>query len=580
MDERPFQLSDPYGSAPCNPPFRQAVSTALPWNNLPVTRDYTLGQLLDQTVARCGPQDALVYPDRDFRMTWFEFGVEVDRLACGLMALGVLRGEKIALWATNVPHWIPLMFAAAKIGAILLPLNTSYKSGEIDFALRQSDAENLFLIDGARDTDFVQTIYELIPELREQPRGSLKSARYPSLKRLFFLGPEKHRGMFSINELLALAVQTPRARYEERQREVGCHDVVNMQYTSGTTGFPKGVLLTHSNIGNDGFWIGACQNLSAADRVCIPVPLFHCFGCVLGVMACVNHGATMVMVEKYDAVNVMMSVERERCTAVYGVPTMYIAMLDHPLFNKFDFSSLRTGLMSGTTCPTKRMQQCVELMNMREVSIPYGLTESGPVVTQTRYFETSIERKCTSIGQALPGVEVAIVNPDTGEICALGEPGEICCRGFSIMAGYYKMPEQTAQCIDANGWLHSGDIGRMDAEGYYYITGRLKDLIIRGGENISPKEVEDFLGHIPGVRDVQVVGVPSKKYGEQPVAFVIRAPGSALTEQDIEDFCRNKIAWFKIPKFIQFVDAYPMTASQKIQKYKLRETAARLWPEA
>ncbi len=580
MESTPFKLTDPFGTAPFKPPFRQSVSIGMPWNNMPVTRDYTLGQLLDQTIARCGPLDALVYADRDFRLTWYEFGIEVDRLACGLMALGVQKGEKIGVWATNVPHWIPLMFAAAKIGAVLLPLNTSYKAAELDFALAQSDAENLFLINGFRDTDYLQTVYELIPELREQPRGALKSAKYPRLKRVFFLGPEKHRGMFSVNELLALSVQTTPAAYEARQRELTCHDVVNMQYTSGTTGFPKGVQLTHSNIANDGFWIGACQNLSAVDRVCIPVPLFHCFGCVLGVMACINHGSTMVLVEKYDAVHVMMSIEKERCTAVYGVPTMYIAMLDHPLFSKFAFSSLRTGIMSGTTCPVKRMQQCVEQMNMREVTIPYGLTESGPVMTQTRYFETSIERKCTSIGQALPGIEVAIINPETGEICALNEQGEICCRGFNTMTGYYKMPVQTATCIDANGWLHSGDIGRMDEAGYFFITGRLKDLIIRGGENISPKEVEDFLCHVPGVQDVQIVGVPSKKYGEQPAAFIIRMPGAEITEQDVMDFCRNKIAWFKIPKHICFVASYPMTASQKIQKYKLRETAAQLWPDA
>ncbi len=580
MDTTFFKLTDPFGSAPSRPPFKQAVSAGVPWNNLPRTRDYTLGQLLDQTVARCGPLDALVYADRDFRLTWFEFGIEVDRLACGLMSLGVQRGEKIALWATNVPHWIPLMFAVAKIGAVLLPLNTNYKTAEIDFALNQSDTENLFLINGFRDTDYVQTIYDLIPELKEHPRGELKCTKYPHLKRVFFLGPEKHRGMYSINELLALSVQTTREAYEARQREINCHDVVNMQYTSGTTGFPKGVQLTHSNIANDGFWIGACQNLSAADRVCIPVPLFHCFGCVLGVMSCVNHGSTMVMVEKYDAVTVMMSVEKERCTSVYGVPTMYIAMLDHPLFSKFDFSTLRTGTMSGSTCPVKRMQQCVSLMNMREVTNPYGLTESGPVMTMTRYFETSIERKCNSIGLALPGIEVAIINSETGELCAINEPGEICCRGFNTMKGYYKMPEQTAKCIDENGWLHSGDIGHMDDQGYYFITGRLKDLIIRGGENISPKEVEDFIGHMVGVQDVQVGGVPSKKYGEQPGAFVIRMPGSEITEQDVLDFCRNKIAWFKTPKYIHFVDVYPMTASQKIQKFKLREMASQLWPDA
>ncbi len=575
-----FKLSDPYGSAPNRPPFKQAVSTALPWNSLPVTRDYTLGQLLDQSVARCGPQDAIIYADRDFRLTWYEFAELVDRLACGMLALGIEKGEKIALWATNVPHWIPLMFAAAKIGAILLPLNTNYRNTELDFILQQSDTENLFIINGFRDIDYLETVYELIPELRDQPRGRLRLSKYPHLKRLFFLGPEKHRGFYTINELLALAVQISRADYEARQREINCHDVINMQYTSGTTGFPKGVQLTHSNIANDGFWIGACQNLSCVDRVCIPVPLFHCFGCVLGVMACVNHGSTMVMLERYDPVHVMMSLEKERCTACYGVPTMYIAMLDHPLFNKFDYSSLRTGLMSGAPCPERRMQQLCDEMQMREVSIPYGLTEGGPVMTQTRYFETDMHRKCTTIGQALPGIEVAIVNPETGEICQPDEPGEICCRGYNTMVGYYKMPEQTAACIDAHGWLHSGDIGRMDAQGYFYITGRLKDLIIRGGENISPKEVEDFIGHMEGVQDIQLVALPSKKYGEQPAAFIIRKPDSDITAADVQDFCRNRIAWFKIPKYITFVDSYPLTASGKIQKFKLREDAVALWPDA
>ena len=575
-----FKLTDPAGTAPTEAPFTQSVSRGVPWRNLPVTREYTLGQLLDQTIARCGENDAVVYADRDYRLTWYEFGEEVDRLARGLMALGVKRGEKIALWATNVPHWVVLMFAAAKIGAILLPLNTNYKEHEMDFALTQSDTENLFIISGYRDCSYVDVIYTLVPELREQPRGNLKSAKYPHLKRVMFLGGEKHRGMYSLNEVMSLAVETPWQDYLDRQATCEVNDVVNMQYTSGTTGFPKGVQLTHRNIANDGFWIGACQNLTCRDRVCIPVPLFHCFGCVLGVMSCVNHGATMVFLEKFDPIQVMMSIEREKCTAVYGVPTMYISMLDHPLFTKFDFHSLRTGIMSGSACPVHRMQQVVDRMFMKEVCNPYGLTESGPVMTMTRSFEPSLERKCQTIGQALPGIEVAIIDPESGEIAPLDTDGEICCRGFNNMKGYYKMPEQTEKCIDKNGWLHSGDIGRMDKHGYYYITGRLKDLIIRGGENISPKEVEDFLGTMPGVKDVAVVGCPSKKYGEQPAAFIIPADGADLHENDVEDFCRNKISWFKIPKYVHFMDIFPMTASQKIQKYKLRELAHELWPDA
>ena len=575
-----FKLTDPYGTAPSKAPFVQSVSQGVAWHNLPVMREYTLGQLLDQTIARCGENDAVVYADRDFRLTWYQFGEEVDRLARGLMALGVKKGEKIALWATNVPHWVVLMFAAAKIGAVLLPLNTNYKEREMDFALAQSDAENLFIISGYRDCDYVQVINTLLPELKTRPRGDLKSEKYPCLKRVMFLGGEKHRGMYSLNEVMQLAVETPWEDYLARQAQCHVDDIVNMQYTSGTTGFPKGVQLTHRNIANDGFWIGACQNLSSRDRVCIPVPLFHCFGCVLGVMSCVNHGSTMVFLEKFDPVQVMTSIEREKCTATYGVPTMYIAMLDHPLFSKFDFTSLRTGIMSGSACPVHRMQQVFDRMYMREVTNPYGLTEAGPVMTMTRYFEKSIERKCQTIGQALPGIEVAIINPDTGDIAPIGMDGEICCRGYNTMKGYYKMPEQTAACIDKNGWLHSGDIGRMDADGYYYITGRLKDLIIRGGENISPKEVEDFLGTMPGVRDVAVVGCPSKKYGEQPAAFIIRSEGSEISEHDVATFCKDKISWFKIPKYVHFMDVFPMTASQKIQKYKLRELAHELWPEA
>ena len=580
MKQEQFKLTDPYGTAPSAAPFRQSVSTGTPWHNLPITREYTLGQLLDQTIARCGENDALVYADRDFRLSWFQFGEEVDKLARGLMTLGVKHGEKIALWATNVPHWVVLMFAAAKIGAVLLPLNTNYKSKEMDFALKQSDTENLFIIAGYRDCDYVKVINELVPELKTQPRGELQSATYPHLKRVFFLGEEKQRGMYTLDEVKALADETPFTDYLARQAQCKADDVVNMQYTSGTTGFPKGVQLTHRSIANDGFWIGACQNLSCRDRVCIPVPLFHCFGCVLGVMSCVNHGSTMVFLEKFDPVQVLMSIEKEKCTATYGVPTMYIAILDHPLFDKFDLSSLRTGIMSGSACPVHRMQQAQTKMFMREITNPYGLTEAGPVMTMTRYFEPSIERKCQTIGQALPGIEVAIIDPETGDLAPLGTDGEICCRGYNNMVGYYNMPEQTAACIDKNGWLHSGDIGRMDEQGYYYITGRLKDLIIRGGENISPKEVEDFLGTMPGIKDVAVVGCPSKKYGEQPAAFIIRSDGAQISEHDVQIFCKDRISWFKIPKYVHFCDTFPMTASQKIQKYKLREKAHELWPEA
>ncbi|MHC1709468.1 MAG: AMP-binding protein [Methanomassiliicoccales archaeon] len=545
-----------------------------------ITREATIGQLLDEVVDRIPDQDAVVYADRDYRQTWREFRDTVDKAAKGLMALGVKKGDKVAVWATNVPHWVTLQFATARIGAILLTININYRSAEIDYLLKQSDCENIFVIDGYRDTDYVNTLYELIPELKVQPRDRLRSDRYPHLRRVLFLGPEKHRGMYSWNELLAMSVAVGDDEYRQRQSELSTYDVVNMQYTSGTTGFPKGVMLTHFNITNNGYWIGVNENFTAADRLCIPVPLFHCFGCVLAVMACLNHGATMVILEKYDPINVMMSIEKERCTAVYGVPTMFIGILDHKLFDKFDFSTLRTGIMAGSPCPVKTMKECVERMNMREVTIVYGLTESSPGMTQTRFDEPSLEKKCSTVGKAMPGIEVAVIDPETGEHLGPGRHGELCCRGHNVMKGYYKMPEETAKAIDKDGWLHSGDIGMMDEDGYYAVTGRLKDMIIRGGENIYPKEVEDFIHHMDGVADVQVVGVPSVKYGELPAAFVILRPGAKLTAEDIVDHCRGQIAFYKIPKYVHFLDEYPMTASGKIMKVKLRELSSKLWPDA
>ncbi|HOE53318.1 MAG TPA: AMP-binding protein [Methanomassiliicoccales archaeon] len=545
-----------------------------------ITREATIGQLLDETVAKVPDQDAVVYVDRDYRQTWSELRETVDQVAKGLMALGVRRGEKVAVWATNVPHWLTLQFATARIGAILLTININYRTEEISYLLRQSECENIFIIDGYRDTDYVNTLYELVPELRTQPRDRLRSERFPHLRRVLFMGPEKHRGMYSWNEVLAMSVAVDDEEYRRRQEGLSPHDVVNMQYTSGTTGFPKGVMLTHFNITNNGYWVGVNENLTSADRVCLPVPLFHCFGCVLGVMACLNHGATMVILERYDPVNVMMSVEHEKCTALYGVPTMFIGVLDHKLFDRFDLSSLRTGIMAGSPCPVKTMRECVDRMNMREVTIVYGLTEVSPAMTQTRYDEPSLERKCSTVGKAIPGIEVAIIDPETGEHLGPGRHGELCCRGHNVMKGYYNMPEETAKAIDKDGWLHSGDIGMVDEDGYFSVTGRLKDMIIRGGENIYPKEVEDFIHHLEGVADVQVVGVPSVKYGEVPAAFVILRPGARLTAEDIIDHCRGRIAFYKIPRYVHFLEEYPMTASGKIMKVKLREMASSLWPDA
>ncbi|WP_289022744.1 AMP-binding protein [Desulfobacter postgatei] len=538
----------------------------------------TIGQIFDRTVEKYPDNPAVVYVDRDFRLTYRQFATYVDETAKGLMALGIKKGEKVGIWATNVPYWVILQFATAKIGAVLLTVNTNYKTAELEYLLSQSDCENLFLIDGYQDTDYISTIYELVPELKTCQRGHLKSEKFPHLKRVIFLGPEKHRGMYTIPEIRALSVMISDDEYQARQDNLDCHDVVNMQYTSGTTGFPKGVMLTHYNIANNGFWIGANQNLGPDDRICLPVPLFHCFGCVLGVMAFINHGSCMVILEKFDPLLIMTSVEQEKCTGLYGVPTMFIAVLEHPLFKKFDFSSLRTGIMAGSNCPIRVMEKVIDQMNMTEITICYGLTEASPVITQTRQHD-DIRVRTETVGRALPHLEVKVIDLGTGKELPRGQQGEVCVKGYSVMKGYYNNPEATAQTIDEEGWLHSGDLGVMDEAGNLSITGRHKDMIIRGGENIYPREIEEFLYRMDGIRDIQVAAVPSEKYGEEVGAFVILNEGANLEPSDIQDFCRGKISRYKIPRYVHFIDQYPMTASGKIQKYKLTEMSEEIWPE-
>ena len=544
-----------------------------------VLREKTLGQLLDEAIERAPDNDAVVYVDRDFRLTWKEFGEEVDTIAKGLMALGVQKGEKIAIWAPNVPFWVGLMFACARIGAILLTVNTSYRESEVEYLLSHSECENLVVVDGMRDHDYLQTIHTVLPEVRIQPRGEMHSPKLPHLKRVIFLGVEKHRGMYSIPEVKSLSVMVTDKEYAERKASISPHDVVNMQYTSGTTGFPKGVMLTHVNIGNCGYWVGYHQGFSPADRICVPVPLFHCFGCVLAVMAAVNWSSALVILETFNPVQVLTSIETEKCTALYGVPTMFIAVMDHKIFDRIDCSSLRTGIMAGSVCPEPLMRRAFEKMNLTEITSVYGLTESSPGMTQTHRDEPFI-RRVTTVGRAMPGVEVIIADPETGAELPRGEVGEVRCRGYNVMKGYYNMPEETAKTITPEGWLCSGDLGTMDEEGYVVITGRIKDMIIRGGENIYPREIEEFLAGMNGVQDVQVVAVPSRKYGEEVGAFIIPKPGVEILPEDVRDFCRGKIAWHKVPRYVHMLQQYPLTGSGKIQKFRLREMAGELFPEA
>jgi fatty-acyl-CoA synthase len=537
--------------------------------------DYTLGEILEKWAFDTPDKEFIVYPDRDLRFTYKQFNARVDALAKGLLYIGVRQGDKVGIWAKNVPDWTTVMFATAKIGAILVTINTSYKLAELEYLLKDSDIHTLFLIDGYRDSDYVEMMFELVPELKDQSRGDLKSKLFPALKNVVFIGQQKHRGMYNTPELILLGNHVDDFELESIKETLNCHDVINMQYTSGTTGFPKGVMLSHHNILNNGNATGQCMKFTSGERLLVCVPMFHCFGCVLALCAIVTHGATMVFTEEFDPLMVLASVQKEKCTALYGVPTMFIAELNHPMFDMFDLSSLRTGIMAGALCPIETMNQVMTKMNMKDVIIVYGLTESSPGMTATRT-HNSPEVRATTVGFEYPNVEVKIVNPDTGEECKPGVQGEICCRGYNVMKGYYKRPEATQKAIDSEGWLHSGDLAVKTKDGFYRITGRIKDMIIRGGENIYPREIENYLYGMPQIETVEVAGIASPKYGEEVAAFIKIKEGHSLTEADITDYCRGKIARFKTPKYIFFVKEFPMTASGKIQKYKLSELGVKL----
>lgn len=537
--------------------------------------DYTLGQALEKWAYEMPENDFVVYPDRGLRFTYGDFNKRVDRLAKGFLAIGVKPGDKVGIWANNVPDWLTIMFATAKIGAILVTINTNYKLSELEYLVKNADINTLCIIGAYRDSDYVQMVNELIPELKTFERGYLKSEKFPELKNLVFIGPEKHRGMYNMPELLLLGENCDDNTFKEISSKLDCHDVINMQYTSGTTGFPKGVMLSHHNILNNGYLVGKNMNYTHEDRIMTPVPLFHCFGCVLSVCAAVSHGAAVVLTEDFDPLRVLAGVEKEKCTAIYGVPTMFIAELNHPMFDMFDLSSLRTGIMAGALCPVETMKEVMTKMHAKDIIIVYGLTESSPGMTTTRVFD-SPEIRATTVGTNLHGVEIKIVNTETGEECAAEEQGEICCRGFNVMKGYYNNPEATAAAIDKDGWLHSGDLAVRTEDNFYKITGRINDMIIRGGENIYPREIENFIYKMPEVEMVEVVGIPDEKYGEIVGAFIKLKDGKTLCEGDVQQFCRGQIARYKIPKHIFFIDDFPKTASGKIQKYKLREMAEEL----
>lgn len=549
-----------------------------------VLRNKTIGRLLEDNASAWPDCEALVYPvlgeeGREVRYTWSELNLEVDRLARGLMALGVKKGDRVAIWATNRPQWLTVMYATAKIGAILITVNTHYRQAEIGYLLHQSEAHYLFVMESFRGYNYLEAIYAVAPEIKTDGRGQLDCKDLPHLRRVIFLGEEARPGLYNYQEILELADQTPQPEFRALTESLHYDEVINMQYTSGTTGFPKGVMLTHQNVVTNGYWIGHHQGLTHEDRICLPVPLFHCFGLVLGNMAALGHGAAMIVLDIYSAFDILVNVEKECCTAIYGVPTMFISLLEQKSFDKFDLGSLRTGIMAGSPCPVKTMVEVIERMHAKEITICYGLTETSPVVAQTTGSD-SLAKRTETVGRPMPGVELKIVDPETGRELPQGSIGEVVARGYVNMRGYYNLPEATAGIIDQDGWLHSGDLGKFDEDGYLVITGRWKDMIIRAGENIYPQEVEEYLRHMPGVMDVQVVSVPSKLHGEELGAFIVARPDSPpITAKEVKAYLRPLISGYKIPRYVHVLPQFPLTASGKVQKFKLREMAAELWPK-
>ncbi len=533
-----------------------------------------IGDIVDYNARELPGHKALAYHEYNFSQTFEEFRDTCNQVAKGLMAIGVGRGDHIAMWANNVPEWIYTQFGSAKMGAVMVTVNTNFRAFELEYLLNQSDATTLILINGVREkNEYIRILQQVCPEIKDCAPGELKAEKAPCLKNVVHLGEDDIPGMYNWKDMVEMGKKVSEAELAERSESLDPEDVIMMQYTSGTTGYPKGVMLTHKNLIGNSQGMAEIMALGPEDKLCIPVPLFHCFGCVIGTMCCTVSGATMVPITSFKPDTVMAAVDALQCTALHGVPTMFIANLEEMENKSYDTTHLRTGVMAGSTCPVEVMKGVIDKMGAEELTIVYGQTEASPGITQTRR-DDPMEIRTETVGRALPHVEVKIVDPATNETLPPGETGELCSRGYHIMKGYYKMPEKTAEAIDADGWLHTGDLASMDEQGNCSIQGRLKDMIIRGGENIYPREIEEFLYKHPQIKDAQVVGVPSKKYGEEVAVFIQPKNGTGINEDDIREFCKENIAYYKIPRFIYFVEEFPTTASGKIKKFKLREMAS------
>ena len=531
----------------------------------------TIGDMFDQTVAKYPDQPALIARQQQIRWTYRQLQEQVNDCAKGLMRLGLQKGERIGIWSPNRAEWCVTQFATSKLGLILVNINPSYRLHELEYVLNQSGCTALIIAAQFKTSNYTEMVATLAPELQENEPGALKSAKLPALTTVIRLAPDKVPGMFSWEELMNMGHLIGDTALKERQLQQEFDDPINIQYTSGTTGFPKGATLSHHNILNNGFFVAELQNITHEDKICIPVPLYHCFGMVMGNLGCITHGATMVYpAEGFEPLAVLQAVEEEQCTSLYGVPTMFIAELEHPEFGKFDLKTLRTGVMAGSPCPIEVMKRVNTAMNMREVEICYGMTETSPVSTQTR-IDSPLDKRVSTVGVIHPHQEIKIVDPASGQVVPIGSPGELCTRGYSVMLGYWNNPEATDKAIDKARWMHTGDLATMDREGYINIVGRIKDMIIRGGENVYPREIEEFLYTHPKVSDVQVIGLPDPKYGEEIAAWVKVKPGEKLTEEDLRAYCKGQIAHYKVPRYFKFVDDFPMTVTGKIQKFLMRK---------
>jgi fatty-acyl-CoA synthase len=531
----------------------------------------TIGDMFDQTVARFPHNDALIVRHQDIRWTYAELKEQVDNCAKALMAIGLKKGERIGIWSPNRYEWAVTQFATAKMGAILVNINPSYRLHELEYALNQSECSMIVIADQFKSSHYTQMMYDLAPELKEAPIGELQAKKLPHLRVVIRLHQDSSEGMLSWQELMVNASATTDEELAERQAELYFDEPINIQYTSGTTGYPKGATLSHHNILNNGYFVARTMHFSEKDRLVIPVPLYHCFGMVMGNLGCMTHGAAMIYPsEGFEPEAVLQTVQEEKATGLFGVPTMFIAELAHPDFAQYDLSSLRTGIMAGSPCPIEVMKKVQTLMHMTEVQVAYGMTETSPVSTQTR-IGTPLAKQVSTVGQVHPFLEIKIIDPETGQVLPLGEAGELCTRGYSVMLGYWNDEAKTREAIDAARWMHTEDLATMDEEGYINIVGRIKDMVIRGGENIYPREIEEFLFSHPKILSAQVIGVPDEKYGEEIMAWIKLKEGQTATEEEIRAYCKGKIAHYKIPRYYKFIDEFPLTVTGKVRKVEMRK---------